>query len=63
MIAQSDNIVPERMLLAAHPLVDDIDEAYKQLLEQRQQRIEQQQAFMSDYGQPPENEEEDGADE
>ena len=50
MIAQSDNLVPERLLLQAHPLVDDADQAYKDLLEQRKQKIKEQREAMPDYG-------------
>ncbi len=46
MIIDSDNLVPERILLAAHPLIHDADQAYKDLLEQRKQKLEEQkQAF------------------
>ena len=50
MIIQSDNLVPERILLAAHPLVDDIDQAYKDLLDQRQEKLKQQRSMLPAYG-------------
>lgn len=50
MIAQSDGLVPERVLLAAHPLVDDADQAYKDLLEQRKRRLDEQQSTFARYG-------------
>jgi hypothetical protein len=53
MIIQSDNLVPERILLAAHPLVDDTDQAYKDLLAQRQEKIKLQRQMMPDYGTLP----------
>jgi SPP1 family phage portal protein len=42
MIIDSDNLVPESILLAAHPLIHDADQAYKDLMEQRKERIEEQ---------------------
>ncbi|MDD4095306.1 MAG: phage portal protein [Oscillospiraceae bacterium] len=42
MIIDSDNLVPERILLAAHPLIHDADQAYKDMMEQRKERIEDQ---------------------
>ena len=60
MIAQSDNLVPERILLQAHPLVDDADQAYKDLLEQRKQKIKEQRAAMPAYGKLPDEVDEDG---
>lgn len=53
MIVQSDNLVPERLLLQAHPLVDDADQAYKDLLEQRTQKLKEQRAMMPTYGKLP----------
>jgi len=50
MIMNSDNLVPERILLAAHPLVSDPDQAYKDLLEQRKQKLEEQRQQFGDFG-------------
>ena len=50
MIVDSDNLVPERILLAAHPLVTDVDQAYKDLLEQRKQKLEEQRAQFGEFG-------------
>lgn len=50
MIMNSDNLVPERILLAAHPLVTDVDQAYKDLLEQRKQKLEEQRAQFGEFG-------------
>lgn len=50
MIMQSENIVPERILLQAHPLVDDADQAYKDLLEQRKQKLKEQQVQFGSFG-------------
>lgn len=50
MIVDSDNLVPERILLAAHPLVTDVDQAYKDLLEQRKQKLEEQRSAFGEFG-------------
>ena len=53
MIVQSDNLVPERTLLAAHPLVDDVDQAYKDLLAQRADKLQQQREQFGAFGNLP----------
>lgn len=50
MITQSDNIVPEKLLLQAHPLVKDADQAYKDLLEQRKEKMAQQREEFGNFG-------------
>lgn len=50
MIMQSENIVPERMLLQEHPLVDDSDQAYKDLLDERKQKLIGQNELYGSYG-------------
>jgi SPP1 family phage portal protein len=50
MLSQSQGLVPEKLLLAAHPLVDDADQTYKDLLEERKARDKAQKAL---FGQPP----------
>jgi SPP1 family phage portal protein len=42
MINESINFVPDRILLAAHPLVHDADQAYKDLMEQREKQAKEQ---------------------
>ncbi len=49
MLVQSQGLVPEKILLAAHPLVDDADQAYKDLLEERKAKAKEQQAAFSAY--------------
>lgn len=50
MITQSENLVPERILLQAHPLVEDADQAYKDLLEQRKQKLKEQREQFGSFG-------------
>lgn len=53
MIMQSRGLVPDKILLAAHPLVDDVNEAMKQLEEQQQkQDTRRSQMFGNDYVPP-----------
>ncbi len=49
MIAQSAGLVPERVLLQAHPLVKDPDEAYKQILAERENAQSQQMLMFGNY--------------
>lgn len=53
MIIASENLVPERTLLAAHPLVHDVDQAYKDLIEQRKQKLEEQRQQFGEFGGQP----------
>jgi SPP1 family phage portal protein len=50
MIMQSENFVPERILLQAHPLVEDADQAYKDLLEQRKRKLKEQREQFGSFG-------------
>ncbi|MEA5060667.1 MAG: phage portal protein [Candidatus Pelethousia sp.] len=53
MIGASVDLVPERILLAAHPLVIDPDAAMKEMEEQRKRKAKEAQAAFGQYGQPP----------
>lgn len=50
MLAQSQGLVPEKLLLANHPLVEDADQAYKDLLEEREAKAVAQREV---FGQAP----------
>jgi SPP1 family phage portal protein len=53
MIGASTDIVPERILLAAHPLVDDPDAAMAEMEKQRKRKAEEAKAAFGTYGQSP----------
>lgn len=53
MIAASADIVPERILLAAHPLVDDVDKAMEEMEQQRKKKAAEAQKLMGSYGMQP----------
>ena len=59
MIRSSDDIVPERILLARHPFVDDPDEAMKEMEEQRKRKALEARKAMRSYGLPEDDDEED----
>lgn len=50
MIRQSEGLVPEFTLLQAHPLVKDADEAYKQVLAERERTQARRMAILGNYG-------------
>lgn len=45
MIMQSRGLVPDKILLAAHPLVDDADQAYQELQAQQAEQAQRQAAM------------------
>ena len=52
MIAASTDIVPERLLMAAHPLVDDVDKAMAEMEKQRKRKAAEALNLMGSYGLP-----------
>lgn len=59
MIAQSTDMLPDKLLLQAHPLVKDADQAYKDLLAERHDRAKAQREIFGSFGTPLEPEDED----
>lgn len=50
MIMASTDLVPERILMAAHPLVDDADKAMAEMEKQRKKQAEEARKAMGSYG-------------
>jgi len=59
MINASADLVPERILMAAHPLVDDPDKAMREMKKQRKRKAEEARKAMTADA-PPQEEEPDG---
>jgi len=55
MINASVDLVPERILLAAHPLVDDPDSTLKEMQKQRKEKAAEARKIMGAYGLPSED--------
>jgi SPP1 family phage portal protein len=53
MIMQSRGLVPDKTLLAAHPLVDDVNQAMKDLEEQQQKQDERRSKIFGNDDVPP----------
>lgn len=53
MIMQSRGLVPDKILLEKHPLVDDVNEAEKELEEQQQKQDERRAQIFGSYDVPP----------
>ena len=58
MIMQSRGLVPDKMLLAHHPLVDDAEQAEKDMQKQQAAADERRSKMFGNDDVPPENEEE-----
>jgi len=56
MIIASADLVPERILMAAHPLVDDPDKAMQEMEKQRKKAAAEARKNMGSYGMPDEDE-------
>lgn len=53
MIMQSRGLVPDKMLLAHHPLVDDAEQAEKELEEQQAKQDERRSKMLGNDDVPP----------
>lgn len=53
MIMQSRGLVPDKILLEKHPLVDDVNEAEKELEEQQREQDERRAQIFGSYDVPP----------
>ena len=62
MINASVDLVPERILLAAHPLVDDPDAALKEMQKQREEKAAAARKAMGTYGLAPGEDNQDDPD-
>jgi len=62
MINASTDLVPERILLAAHPLVDDPDAALKEMEKQRKKKAAEARKAMGSYGLADEKDPDAGGD-
>lgn len=56
MIIASADLVPERILMAAHPLVDDPDKAMQEIEKQRKKAAAEARKNMGSYGMPADDE-------
>ena len=50
MIVQSQDLLPDKLLLQAHPLVKDADQAYKDLLAEREKKLSRQSEMFGNFG-------------
>jgi SPP1 family phage portal protein len=50
MITQSADLLPDKLLLQAHPLVKDADQAYKDLLAEREEKLSRQREMFGAFG-------------
>ncbi|NLB08161.1 MAG: phage portal protein, partial [Clostridiales bacterium] len=50
MIVQSQDLLPDKLLLQAHPLVKDADQAYKDLLAEREEKQARQREMFGNFG-------------
>ena len=50
MITQSADLLPDKLLLQAHPLVKDADQAYKDLLAEREKKLSRQREMFGTFG-------------
>lgn len=57
MITQSADLLPDKLLLQAHPLVKDADQAYKDLLSERVESQKRQRMIFGNFGEPVEPDE------
>lgn len=59
MIIQSQGLVPDKILLQAHPLVKDADQAYKDMLAMKEEQAKIQYELMGRFGRMEDEDQED----